>query len=56
MKEIMEKHRIKNKSQVSTWMRWYRANKIYRFDQPIGKQYTFCHGPEFASENDKQER
>lgn len=55
-KEIMEKHGIKNKSQIETWMRWYHANEIYRFDQPIGKQYTFGHGPEFASENDKRER
>ena len=48
-KEIMAKHGIKNKSQVETWMRWYRANEIHRFDQPIGKQYSFGHGPEFAS-------
>jgi len=55
-KEIMKKHGIKNKSQVETWMRWYRANEIYRFDQPIGKQYTFGHGPETTSEEDKRER
>ncbi|WP_155979537.1 IS3 family transposase [Sporosarcina ureae] len=54
--EIMEKHGIKNKSQVETWMRWYRANEMYRFDQPIGKQYTFGHGPELSSEADKKER
>jgi len=55
-KEIMDKHGIKNKSQIETWMRWYRANEIYRFDQPIGKQYTYGHGPELASEDDKRER
>jgi len=55
-REIMEKHGIKNKSQVETWMRWYRSNEIYRFDQPIGKQYTFGHGPEINSEDDKRER
>ena len=55
-KEIMEKHGIKNKSQVEAWMRWYHTNEIYRFDQPNGKQYTFGHGPEFASESDKQAR
>lgn len=54
-KEIMKKYGIKNKSQINTWMRWYRANEIYRFDQPIGKQYTFGHGPEFNSEEDKRE-
>jgi transposase len=55
-KEIMEKYGIKNDSQIKTWMKWYRANEIYRFDQPIGKQYTFGHGPELASEDDKRER
>lgn len=43
-KEIMEKHGIKNKSQIETWMRWYRANELNRFDQPIGKQYSFGMG------------
>lgn len=55
-KEIMEKHGIKNKSQIETWMRWYRSNEIHRFDQPIGKQYSFGHGPEFASESEKKDR
>jgi len=55
-KEIMEKHGIKNESQVNTWMRWYRSNEIYRFDQPIGKQYTYGHGPESASEESKREQ
>ncbi|WP_354019955.1 IS3 family transposase [Exiguobacterium sp. PvP048] len=55
-KEIMEKYGIKNESQIKTWMRWYRANEHYRFDQPIGKQYTYGHGPDSASEDDKSER
>jgi len=55
-KQIMEKYGIKNKSQVETWMRWYRSNELYRFDQPIGKQYTYGHGPDSASEDDKRER
>jgi transposase-like protein len=50
-KEIMEKYGIKNTSQIKTWMKWYRDSEIYRFDQPIGKQYTFGHGPEFASDH-----
>lgn len=54
--EIMKKHGIKNKSQIKTWMKWYRANEIHRFDQPIGKQYSFGHGPEFASEEEKKDR
>lgn len=30
VKEIMEKYGIKNKSQIETWMRWYRANEILK--------------------------
>lgn len=55
-REIMEKYGIKNESQIKTWMRWYRSNEHYRFDQPIGKQYTYGHGPDSASEDDKRER
>lgn len=55
-KEIMEKYGIKNKSQIETWMRWYRANETHRFDQPIGKQYSFGHGPEFKSEAELKDR
>ena len=54
--EIMEKHGIKNVSQIKTWMKWHRNNELYRFDQPIGKQYTFGHGPEFTSELEKKDR
>ena len=54
--EIMEKHGIKSESQIHTWMRWYWSNEIYRFDQPIGKQYTYGHGPDSANEDDKKER
>ena len=53
-REIMEKYDIKNKSQVETWVRWYKKGEIYRFDQPIGKQYTFGHGPEFSSEDERK--
>lgn len=55
-REIMDKYGIKNKSQVETWMRWYKKNEIYRFDQPIGKQYSYGHGPEEATENDRVHR
>ena len=56
LKEIMEKYGIKNKSQIQTWMRWYRGNEIHRFDQPIGKQYSYGHGPEWKSEAEKKDR
>ena len=54
-KEIMEKHGIKNVSQIKTWMKWYRENEIHRFDQPIGKQYSYGHGPEFTSDDEKKD-
>ncbi|WP_018931991.1 helix-turn-helix domain-containing protein, partial [Gracilibacillus lacisalsi] len=40
-KEIMEKFGIKNKTQIKTWMRWYRNGEEHRLAQPIGKQYAF---------------
>lgn len=55
-KEIMEKYKVKNKSQISTWMRWYKNNELYRFDQPVGKQYTYGHGPEGKSEQEIKDR
>ncbi|MGE6367646.1 hypothetical protein ACQKDB_00720 [Planococcus kocurii] len=37
-------------------MKWYRNNEIHRFDQPIGKQYNYGYGLEFASELEKKGR
>ena len=54
--EIMEKYGIKNKSQISTWVRWYKQGELYRFDQPIGKQYTYGHGPKERSEDERKDR
>ena len=36
-------------------MRWYRANEIHRFDQPIGKQYSYGLGPDFKSDSEKKD-
>ena len=52
--EIMKKHGIKNVSQIKTWMKWHRENQIHRFNQPIGKQYTYGHGPDSQSEDEKR--
>ncbi len=52
--EIMDKYGIKNVSQIKTWMKWYRENEVHRFNQPIGKQYTFGHGPEYQSEEERK--
>lgn len=30
MREIMEKYEIQNKTQVQTWIRWYKKGEIYR--------------------------
>ncbi|PCK22544.1 transposase [Bacillus pumilus] len=54
--QIMEKYNIKNVSQIKTWMKWYRENQLYRFDQPIGKQYSFGHGPDNVSKEEKVNR
>ncbi|WP_416042772.1 IS3 family transposase [Bacillus halotolerans] len=53
MKEIMEKLKIKNKTQIQTWVRWHKAGDTYRFEQPVGKQYTYGKGPEYSSELEK---
>ena len=52
IQEIMEKYGIKNKSQITTWMKWYQNNELHRFDQPVGKQYTYGYGPEGASKQE----
>lgn len=53
MKEIMQKLNIKNKTQVQTWVRWHKAGETHRFEQPVGKQYTYGKGPEYSSELEK---
>ncbi|AVM25118.1 IS3 family transposase [Bacillus pumilus] len=50
MKEILQELNIKNKTQVQTWMRWHKAGDTHRFEQPVGKQYTYGKGPEYSSE------
>ncbi|MNZ41253.1 hypothetical protein D3C78_588010 [compost metagenome] len=50
VKEVMEQLNIRNKTQVKTWMRWYRNDELNRSEQPVGKQYSYGKGPEYASE------
>ncbi len=45
-RQIQEELGIKNKTQVETWWRWYRNGEINRFNQPVGKQYSYGKGPE----------
>lgn len=37
---------ITNSSQAKQWWYWYRDGEIDRLSQPIGKQYSWGHGPE----------
>uniref|UniRef100_UPI0011AB253B helix-turn-helix domain-containing protein n=1 Tax=Staphylococcus epidermidis TaxID=1282 RepID=UPI0011AB253B len=50
MKEIMQELNIKNNTQIKTWVRWYKAGDTHRFEQPVGKQYTYGKGPEYSSD------
>lgn len=52
-KEVMKTLNIRNKTQIQTWMRWYRNGEIHRLSQPVGKQYTFGKGPDFHSDMEK---
>ncbi|MEJ3719934.1 IS3 family transposase [Paenibacillus polymyxa] len=53
MKEVMEQLNIQNKTQVKTWMRWYRSGEWNRLEQPVGKQNSYSKGPEHTSELEK---
>ncbi|KHE71655.1 transposase [Halobacillus sp. BBL2006] len=48
--ELMDMFGIKNKSQIKTWMRWFRNGESHRFAQPLGKQYAYGKGPEDENE------
>ncbi|MGE7875722.1 IS3 family transposase, partial [Bacillus paramycoides] len=50
VKEVLEELNIRNKTQLKTWMQWYRNGEIHRLHQPVGKQCTFGKGPEYGSE------
>ena len=49
-KVIMDTLNIKNVSQVKTWWRWYQNDELFRFHQPVGKQYTYSKGMKQLSE------
>jgi len=52
-KMIMEELNIRNDTQVETWVRWYKNGEMHRFEQPVGKQYSYGKGPEKRSEIDQ---
>lgn len=43
---ILRELGIKNRTQLYTWLRWYRKGELHRFTQPVGKQYSYGKGPE----------
>lgn len=45
-REIMKTLGIKHVTQIKTWMRWYLNGETHRFEQPVGKQYTYNKGIE----------
>jgi transposase-like protein len=47
---VMDELGIRNRSQLKTWLRWYRNGEMHRLEQPVGKQYSYGKGPEFKSE------
>ncbi|WNS78233.1 IS3 family transposase [Domibacillus sp. DTU_2020_1001157_1_SI_ALB_TIR_016] len=53
VKEVLKELNIRNKTQLKTWMKWYKAGELHRFDQPVGKQYSFGKGPEEENETEK---
>ena len=53
--EIMQKYGGENVSQMKTWMKWYRENKVHRFDQLVGKQYSYDE-PDCSSDEEKKDR
>jgi transposase len=56
VKEVMKELNIRNYTQLKTWMKWYKAGELHRFEQPVGKQYFLGKGPEYKSETEKLQR
>lgn len=50
---IMKELNIRNDTQVETCVRWYKNGEMHRFEQPVGKQYSYGEGPEKRSEIDQ---
>jgi transposase-like protein len=52
-RQVMEQLGIRNVTQLKLWMKWYREGEVHRLKQPVGKQYSYGKGPEYASELEK---
>lgn len=44
MRQVLNELNIRHRTQVETWMSWYKNRETNRFEQPVGKQYTFHKG------------
>nr|WP_127510492.1 MULTISPECIES: IS3 family transposase [Paenibacillus] len=53
VQQVMDQLGIKNGTQLKVWMSWYRKGELHRLEQPVGKQYRYGKGPEYASELEK---
>lgn len=40
VKDVMDQLLIRNKTQLKTWMKWYRNGEVHRLKQTVGKQYS----------------
>jgi transposase len=49
-REVMKVLEVKNDTQIETWMRWYQNGETHRFQQPVGKQYSYNKGIEELSQ------
>ncbi|WP_098439146.1 IS3 family transposase [Bacillus sp. es.034] len=48
--ELMEMFGIKNRTQIKTWVKWFKNGETHRLAQPLGKQYSYGKGPDDESE------
>lgn len=55
-REIMDELGLVNGSQIRIWMMWFRKGEMYRFAQPIGKQYSYGKGPDGLTELEQLKR
>lgn len=46
----METLGIRHRPQIKAWMKWYRMRETHRFDQPLGKWYSYGKGVKELSE------
>ncbi|MED4298333.1 IS3 family transposase [Priestia megaterium] len=53
VKEVLSQLNIRSYTQLKRWMRWYKNGEMHRFEQPVGKQYSYGKGPGFKNEISK---